>query len=95
MSKKARNQEPLKKGTEVIGKPFPLAEEVRTYETHLSEWLDREGQFVLIKGHEVVGFYASRDEALEAGYERFRAGPFLAKRILRHETVYHVSNIEL
>jgi hypothetical protein len=75
--------------------PVPLAVELRTYESHLPEWLDREGQFVLIKGREAVGFYRRRESALEAGYERFDAGPFMVKKILRHEPVYQVGNIDL
>jgi hypothetical protein len=74
---------------------FPLAEEVRTYEAHVPEWLDREGQWVLIKGRDVLGFYLRYEAALEAGYQRFGAGPFLVQQILRSEPIYGVPNVSL
>ena len=74
--------------TEASAGHFPLAEEVKTYEAHLPAWADREGQFVLIKGRDVLGFFPRHEEALEVGYERTGAGPFLVKQILAHEPVY-------
>jgi hypothetical protein len=47
---------PEKNGAEATTGPFPLAEKVRTYEAQLPGWADREGQFVLIKGRDVLGF---------------------------------------
>ena len=35
---------------------------MRTYEAHLAGWADREGQFVLIKGSDILGFYPGYDE---------------------------------
>ncbi len=55
--------------------------ELDTYRANLPGLLDRAGQFVLIHGRDVVGVYGSRDEALEAGYERWPAEAFLVKRI--------------
>jgi hypothetical protein len=95
MATKSRIKKDRKQVTDATADPFPLAEEVKTYDAHLPGWLDREGQWVLIKGHEFVGFFPRYEKALEAGYEKFGAGPFLAKQILRHEPIYHVSNIEL
>jgi len=49
-----------------------LNREHAVYEANLSEWLsDHEGEYVLIKGDKVDGFYESRDEALTAGDSRF------------------------
>ena len=45
-----------------------LNREQAVYEANLSRWLsDHEGEYVLIKGDKVDGFYESRDEALTAG----------------------------
>jgi len=95
MATKGRTRKERKNGTEAAEDPFPLAEEVKTYEAHLPGWADREGQFVLIKGGDVLGFFSRREEALKAGYERIGAGPFLAKQVLRYEPIYRVSNIDL
>ena len=70
MAKKTRTRVVRKKRDETMDESFPLAEEVRTYESHLPGWLDREGQFVLIKGRDVLGFFPSFEEALEAGYQQ-------------------------
>jgi len=78
---------------DVIG-DFPLAEEVATYEAHLPGWADREGQFVLIKGRDVLGFYPSYEEALEAGYDQLGLGPFVVKQILADEPIYNLGRVE-
>ena len=75
--------------------PFPLAEEVKTYEAHLPGWADREGQFVLIQGRDVLGFYPRHEDALEAGYDQLGGGPFLVKQILAHEPIYQLGHVEL
>src|SRR5262249_33011460 len=72
---------------------FPLAEEVRTYEPHKPECLDRQGQWVLIKGQEVVGFYPRYEAAWETEYRRFGPGPFLAHQTPQYEPIYNVPNI--
>ena len=91
-SRPKRNQET---GAQAAVDPFPLAEEVRTYEAHLPTWADREGQFVLIKGRDTLGFYPRDVEALEAGYKRVGGGPFLVTQILRPEPCYNLTRIEL
>jgi hypothetical protein len=70
-----------------------LRREQAVYESNLSRWLsDHEGEFVLIKGEAVDGFYESRDDALTAGYSRFGIGPLFVKQILPTEPVYHIPN---
>ena len=65
-----------------------LAAEIRTYESKLTEWVPREGQYVLIRGREVVGFFWDYAPAIQTGYARFGTGtPFLVKRIERQEHV--------
>ena len=95
MEAKSRRKKAHEATGETVPSSFPLAEEVRTYEAHLPEWLDREGQFVLIKGSRVLGFYVRDREALEAGYEQIGAGPFLVKQILAQEPIYHLGDVEL
>jgi hypothetical protein len=89
-----KNRPKREKKAEAPIEPLPLAEEVGTYEAHLPGWADREGQFVLIHGRDVLGFYPRHEEALEAGYDRLGGGPFLVTRILVHEPIYQLGHIE-
>ena len=57
MTTKIRAKQGLKKDADLNGGSEPLVNEVTTYETHVPGWADREGQFVLIKGREVLGFF--------------------------------------
>ena len=63
----------------------PIAGEVAFYEQHLPEWSEHEGRYVLVKDGAAHGFYATREEAQDAGYERFGLVPFLVKRVLLNE----------
>jgi hypothetical protein len=73
---------------------LPLGAELDVYEAHLPGWVEREGQHVLIKGEEIVGFFSTRDEALMTGYTRFGIVPFLVKQIAQVEPVYNLSHID-
>jgi len=95
MTTKSRPAQARKNEAEASASPFPLAEEVRTYEAHLPGWADRQGQFVVIRGRDVLGFYPSHEDALEAGYDQLGSGPFLVKQILAHEPIYQLGHIEL
>jgi hypothetical protein len=68
-----------------------LEQERATYEGRKGELLKNEGQFVLIRGEEVAGIWPTFELALEAGYERFGAVPFMVKQIRAVEPVYQVS----
>ena len=59
-----------------------LSKEIQTYHDHVAEWAEHDGQFVLICGSEVVGFYDAYEKALTEGYTRFGMVPFLVKKIL-------------
>ena len=52
-----------------------LADELVTYRDRLNDLLKNKGEFVLIKGREVVGIYESRDDALKQAVSRFQDGP--------------------
>ncbi len=70
-----------------------LNREQSVYEANLSHWLtDHEGEYVLIKGEKVGGFYGSRDEALTVGYARFGIGPLFVKQISPSEPVHQIPN---
>lgn len=61
----------------------PLDAELRTLEAQLPALLrDHAGEFVLIHGCDVVGLYATSDDALREGYARFGPDePFLAQEV--------------
>jgi hypothetical protein len=73
---------------------LPLRAELDVFEAHLPGWLDREGQHVLIRGQEVVGFFSTRDEALMTGYTRFGIVPFLVKQVVQAEPIYNLTHVE-
>jgi hypothetical protein len=64
-----------------------LADELVTYRDHLKDLLKNKGQFVLIKGHEVIGIFGARDDALKEAVSRFRDAPVLIKQIVAKEAV--------
>ena len=58
-----------------------LDRELAVYRRNLKEWSSRSGQFVLIRGEDICGFYTSYDDALQAGYEKFGLESFFVKQI--------------
>ncbi len=73
-----------------------LDREQAVYEANLPRWLqEHECAYVLIKGDEVVGFFGTRDEALDAGYARFGVVPLFVKQVLVSEPIYHIPNVLL
>jgi hypothetical protein len=59
-----------------------LEAELKTYEEHKPELLARaRGQYVLIKGSQVVETFTSEEDALKRGYQDFGNQPFLVKQI--------------
>jgi hypothetical protein len=71
-----------------------LAEERATYRDHRSELVrEHEGQFVLIKGHNVVGVFSDRSAALREGYRRFGVVPFLVRQVAASEPVVYLPNV--
>lgn len=72
-----------------------IAQEIATYRSRLPELLAHEGEFVLIKGDQVIGFYSDQSEALREGYRRFGLVPLLVKRIAAIEPVVYIPNVVL
>ena len=70
-----------------------LNREQAVYDANLSRWVkEQDGAHVLIKGDEVVGFYPTREAALDAGYARFGVVPLFVKKIAATEPVYNIPN---
>jgi hypothetical protein len=66
----------------------PLDREARVFDEHITEWRKtRLGQFVLIKGEEIVGFYPPLEEAFRVGTGRFGLEPFSVKQIVPKDVV--------
>ena len=63
-----------------------LEREVSTYRRALPQLLAEEGKYVLIQGDLIAGIFATRADALEAGYDRFGLStPFLVHQIRADE----------
>jgi hypothetical protein len=73
-----------------------LRRELAVYEAHLPRWLqEHEGEHVLVKGDEAVGFFATREDALAAGYARFGVVPLFVKQVAVSEPIHHITNVLL
>ncbi|HWE38833.1 MAG TPA: hypothetical protein VG406_19950 [Isosphaeraceae bacterium] len=64
-----------------------LERELATYQAHLIDLVADEGKYVVIRGEEILGPFASYEDALGAGYERFGPVEFLVKPIWRVEPI--------
>jgi hypothetical protein len=72
-----------------------IAQEIATYRVRLPELLAHEGEFVLIKGDQVIGFFEDFSAALREGYRRFGLVPLLVKKIAAVEPVIYIPNVVL
>ena len=65
----------------------PLHREWAYFRRQLPSWLaeGRAGQFALVKGDILVGFYPSFEDGLQASYERVGIVPFLLHEIRSEE----------
>ena len=64
-----------------------LAEEIATFEAQRRAFLkSHRGQFVLIKGKRVVGFFEDEVDAIRHGYRMLGDVGFLVQKIEEHET---------
>jgi hypothetical protein len=64
-----------------------LEQEIATYHRYLPEWIGQQGKFVLIKGTDIAGTFDSYQDALTAGYQRFKLDSFLVKQITPVERI--------
>jgi hypothetical protein len=67
-----------------------LMTELRVFENHKPEWLkSNPGQFVVIVGSNVVGFFKDYETAFKAGLKKVGiAQNFLVKQVWADEPVY-------
>ena len=73
-----------------------LKEELVFYEEQKPELLKRcPGQYVLIKGRELIGVFSTQEEVYSEGFRRFVRNPFLVKRIVEKETPEQVPLLAL
>jgi hypothetical protein len=72
-----------------------LIEELTTYRDHLDELLKRKGDYVLIKGRQVIGIFADRQEAIEKAYDLFGGQPALVKQIVARERIHTLGGVIL
>jgi hypothetical protein len=57
-----------------------LRDEIAHYEANRAMLVEQHrGEFVLIKGQRIVGYYKSEVDALKAGYEHFGSEAFLVR----------------
>lgn len=70
-----------------------LEKEIETYRAKLPELLAHEGKFVLIQGDVVVDFFASYEDAIKAGYQKFGLQPFLVKQVESNAHVQFISRL--
>jgi hypothetical protein len=66
----------------------PLEREARAFDRHVEEWRTTHlGQFVLIKGDDVIGFYPALEQAFREGTARFGLEPFSVRQIVPRDVV--------
>ena len=77
------------------GERATLAAELVTYRDRLDELLEHKGQFVVIKGKSILGYYRDRRTALAVAHDEYGAVPVLIKQIVEREPVRRLGNVDL
>jgi hypothetical protein len=73
-----------------------IADEIATYRAGLPETVtENEGEFVLIEGTEIVGFFPDDSATLREGRRQFGFVPFLVPQIKATERVVYIPNVVL
>jgi hypothetical protein len=63
-----------------------LDQELETFRRELPRMLaEHPGEYVLIRGDQVAGFWPDEDSAYDAGCDAFGLEPFLVKKVQAHE----------
>ena len=71
-----------------------LAADIATYRARLSEISkEHEGEYVLIREGEIIGFFPDFSSAVREGYRRFGIVPFLAKEVTATERSIYIPNV--
>jgi hypothetical protein len=75
-------------------RPVILDREQAVYEPNLPRWLqEHECEYAVVKGDEILGFFASRDKSLDAGYARYGIVPLLVEQVMPSEPIYQIPNV--
>lgn len=74
------------------GAEAPLATELVTYRDRLDELLQHKGQYVVIKGTTVAGFFRDRRSAVAAAVAAYGPGPALIKKVVEREPVRRIGH---
>jgi len=70
------------------GRQESLREEIAFFDSMRAEWLkDHGGEWALVRGRELLGFFPSLEEAYTHGRDRFGNDPFLVKRVVPSDPV--------
>ena len=69
-----------------------LGKELEFFAARKREWLaTHQGEFAVVAGSTVAGFYASFEEAFRAGVRAFGVtSPFLVKQVCKEEPTYFI-----
>lgn len=68
-----------------------LEKELATYQAKLGELKQHEGKYALIQGDNVEDFFSTYEDAIKAGYQKFKLEPFLVKRVLATEPILFIT----
>ncbi|MBI4660695.1 MAG: hypothetical protein HY735_17805 [Verrucomicrobia bacterium] len=68
-----------------------LEKEIETYNRELQALLSEQGKFAIITGDQILGVYATYEDAVKVGYDKCGLTPFLVKRIQAVEQVQYFS----
>lgn len=74
----------------------PLAKEITFFESHRPELVQKHlNMYVLIKGEDVIGAFASAEIAYQEGLAKFGLEPFLVRQVLAEDpvTVCHMFSL--
>ena len=72
-----------------------MVDELTTYKDHLEQLLEQEGKYVVIKGRQVIGVFADREQAIEKAVDLFGAQPVLVKEIVAKEPIHSTGGVVL
>jgi hypothetical protein len=63
-----------------------LETEREFFRAHCEDWMDNHhGEFALVKGEELVGFFEDETTAIAEGGHRFENEDYLVRRVDRHD----------
>jgi hypothetical protein len=70
-----------------------LEKELQTYKRELTSLLGNEGQYAVVSGDNVIGVFATYEDALKIAYEKCGINPFLIKKIQSVEQVQYFTRV--